>query len=434
MNPTTSPRASTPRTYLFTLVDGGGTVPPEVGTARRLVERGHRVVVLAEDSMADDVLASGAELRRWTTAPNRASRKPEDDPYRDWECKNPIQLFDRLLEHQFVGPAARYAADTTAAIEDVRPDLVVSGYFTPGTLIAAEAAGVPYDVLIPNPYVVPAPGMPPFGMGLKPATGALGRLRDRAILGFTGRLWAKATAPLNELRASLGLGPNDGIFDQILHARRVLVLTSAEFDFPAEVPDQVRYVGAVLDDPTWAELPWTAPPGDDPLVLVALSSTFQDHAACLQRIVDGLATLPVRAIVTTGPALDLDAVTAPPQISVIAAAPHASILREAAAVVTHGGHGTVVRSLAAGVPALVLPHGRDQADNAVRLTMRGAGLQLKRTASPKAIAAAVDRLLTEPAFHEAAERLGATIRTDATSGTAVAELEDLSDRPAVSRC
>ena len=56
----------------------------------------------------------------------------------------------------------------------------------------------------------------------------------------------------------------------------------------------------MLDDPSWAE-PWTPPPGDDPLVLVALSSTFQDQGACLQRIVDALATLPVRAVVTDRP-------------------------------------------------------------------------------------------------------------------------------------
>ena len=73
---------------------------------------------------------------------------------------------------------------------------------------------------------------------------------------------------------------------RILNARRVLVLTSADFDFPAELPANVRYVGAVLDDPTWATTPWTPPPGDDPLVLVALSSTFQDQGDCLQRIVD----------------------------------------------------------------------------------------------------------------------------------------------------
>ena len=101
------------------------------------------------------------------------------------------------------------------------------------------------------------------------------------------------------------------------------------------------------------------------------------------------------------------------------------MLEAAAAVVTHGGHGTVVRALAAGVPALVLPHGRDQADNAARLTSRGAGLKLKNGASPKAIASAVRRLLAEPKFRTDAERLGETIRRDAASGAAVAELEDL---------
>ena len=58
----------THRTYLFALVDGGGTVPPELGAVRRLVERGHRVTVLAEDSMAPDVAATGAECVPWTTA------------------------------------------------------------------------------------------------------------------------------------------------------------------------------------------------------------------------------------------------------------------------------------------------------------------------------------------------------------------------------
>jgi UDP:flavonoid glycosyltransferase YjiC (YdhE family) len=101
------------------------------------------------------------------------------------------------------------------------------------------------------------------------------------------------------------------------------------------------------------------------------------------------------------------------------------VLREAAAVVTHGGHGTVIRALAAGVPALVLPHGRDQADNAARVRSRGAGLQLKSSAPPRAIAAAVQRLLAEPGFREGAERLGETVRRDAASGMLVRELEDL---------
>ena len=416
---------ATPRNYLFALVDGGGTVPPELGAVRRLVERGHEVTVLAEDTMADEVRSIGATYRPWTAAPNRPTRRPEDAPYRDWECSNPFQLFNCVLDEQFVGPAPDYAADVLAAVAADRPDLVVSSFFAIGAMVGAEAAGLPFDVLFPNPYMLPAPGMPPFGMGLQPASGLFGRLRDRTVSGLTGRLWAKGLPRLNDLRVAHGLAPLSSFFDQILGARRILVLTSADFDFPAALPANVRYVGPVLDDPAWATMPWTAPAGDDPLVLVALSSTFQDHAGCLQRIADALGTLPVRGLITTGPALDPSDVVAPDNVLVVEAAPHSEVLRSAAAVVTHGGHGTVIRSLAADVPLVVLHHGRDQADNAARVTARGAGLAVKRTASPEAIATAVRRVLDDPSFRSGAARLGRSVRRDAASGALTAELEDL---------
>ena len=416
---------TTRRTYLFALVDGGGTVPPELGTVRRLVERGHRVTVLAEDSMRDDVLASGGTYRPWTEAPNRPDRRAEHDPYRDWECKTPFSLFKRLLDRQFVGPAPAYAADTLAAVADERPDLVVCSFMAVGAMVGAEAAGLPFDVLFPNPYLLPAPGMPAFGVGFGPARGPLGRVRDRAMNTMTGRLWASGVPGLNDLRAAHGLEPVERFFDQFHRARRVLVLTSADFDFPADLPANVRYTGAVLDDPAWAATPWTAPVGDGPLVLVALSSTFQDHAGCLQRIVDALGTLPVRGLVTTGPALDPGELRTPSNVQVVAAAPHSEVLQSAAAVVTHGGHGTVIRALAADVPLVVLHHGRDQADNAARVTARNAGLRVKRTASPSAIAKAVRRLLDDPTYRTGAARLGRSIRRDAAGGALVAELEDL---------
>lgn len=415
--------APTHRTYLFALVDGGGTVPPELGAVRRLVERGHRVTVLAEESMAEDVAATGAAYLPWSTAPNRASRLPQDDPYRDWECKTPIKLIERLLDTQLAGPAGAYAADVGAAIERHRPDLVVCSLFAVGAMIAAEGAGLPYDVLLPNCYLLPAPGMPPFGLGLRPAAGLLGRARDRAITGFSTRLWARGLPTINAVRAEHALAPIDDFFDPIRGARRVLVLTSPDFDFPAEVPDNVRYVGAVLDDPMWAEGSWSPPPGDEPLVLVGLSSTFQDQQDTLERIVDGLTTLPVRAIVTTGPAIDPAAVDAPERIQVVRSAPHSEVLQQAAAVITHGGHGTVARALAAGVPLVVMHHGRDQADNAVRVTSRGAGLSVSRSAKPAKIAAAVRRLLDDPSFRTGAERLGRAFRQDASSSLLVAELE-----------
>ncbi|MFC7648872.1 glycosyltransferase [Streptosporangium lutulentum] len=164
-------------------------------------------------------------------------------------------------------------------------------------------------------------------------------------------------------------------------------------------------------------------PGDGPLVLVAMSSTFQDQTACLQRIADALGTLPVRALVTTGPALDPSALRAPANVTVVAAAPHREVLRHAAAVVTHGGHGTVMKSLAAGLPLVVMHHGRDQADNAVRVTARGAGLSVRRTASPAAIAASVRRILEVSSYRAGAARLGEVVRRDAGSDALIRELE-----------
>ena len=91
-------------------------------------------------------------------------------------------------------------------------------------------------------------------------------------------------------RPSCGLAPVRHFMDQAHAARRHLVMTSPDFDFPGRLPDNARYVGPVLDDPTWSgDGPWTAPPrGPSRSCSSSLSSTFQDHEATLQRIVDAL--------------------------------------------------------------------------------------------------------------------------------------------------
>jgi MGT family glycosyltransferase len=416
------------RRYLVALVDGGGNVPPELAAVRRLLERGHVVTVFAEDSVATEVRATGATLRRWIRAPNRPDRRPEHDPARDWECRYPWQLVTRLTNTLFVGPAPGYAQDLGAAIADARPDLVIASMFCLGGMIAAEAAGVGFDVLFPNIYLLPAPGMPPFGLGLQPARGVLGRLRDNALTSFSERLWdANGLAALNALRAAQRLPPLAHVFDQVRRARRHLVLTSRAFDFPARVPTNVRYVGPVLDDPHWAAAAdWTPPAGNAPLVLVAMSTTFQDQIASLQEVIEAMSALPVRTLVTTGPAIDVAALSAKDNVTIVAQAPHRQVLRHAAVVVTHGGHGTVMKSLAAGVPLVILPHGRDQADTAARVTARGAGIALARTARRDAVAAAIRQVLQNEAYRIAARTLGDAIRRDANSDALLQELENLS--------
>jgi len=410
------------RTYLFALTEAGGTVPPEVGVARRLVERGHTVTVLADDSMADEARATGAVFLPWSASPA--------GEFRDWELRTPTSLARGMSDRMITGPAPGQAADTTSAIDALQPDLVLTSFMGVGAMIAAEARGVPFDVLIPNIYPLPSPGAPPLGTGLPPGRGPLGRMRDRAVNAGTVRLIdTYALAPINELRSERGLDPIVHTWDQMHRARRMLVLTSAAFDFPAAVPENVRYVGPILDDPAWAAgEAWTPPAGEGPLVLVAMSSTFQNHVECLQRIADALGSLPVRGLVTTGPAVSPDAIRAPANVTVIATAPHREVLPEADLVVTHGGHGTVIKALAAGLPLVILHHGRDQPGNAVRVTARGAGIAVSRRASSRAIAKAVAEVLDHPAYREAAAELGRAIAHDAAGTALLDELEALTPR------
>ncbi|HKB11377.1 MAG TPA: nucleotide disphospho-sugar-binding domain-containing protein, partial [Vicinamibacterales bacterium] len=281
-----------------------------------------------------------------------------------------------------------------------------------------------FDVLFPNIYPLPASGIPPFGTGLRPARAVFGRWRDIALNRLVERLWDRGLDGLNALRGRSGLPPLARFLDQARRARRQLVLTSETFDFPGTLPPSARYVGPVLIDPAWAEAAsWTPPPGRAPLVLVAMSSTFQDQTASLERVIEALGTLPVRGLVTTGPAIDAAALRAAANVTVVASAPHREVLEQAALVVTHGGHGTVMKALAAGVPMVVLPHGRDQADNAARVTARGAGVMVKRGARPAAIADAVVRVLRDDSYRVAARRLGDAVRRDAQGDTLIRELE-----------
>ena len=106
---------------LMALWEGGGTVPVEVGIARRLVDAGHRVTVIAEPSMRPAVEAAGADFRSWVTAPH-----PVTEVVADWECTNPYALFRRLLDRLVTGPSALFAADVRAVAATARPSTLPS--------------------------------------------------------------------------------------------------------------------------------------------------------------------------------------------------------------------------------------------------------------------------------------------------------------------
>jgi MGT family glycosyltransferase len=302
-------------------------------------------------------------------------------------------------------------------------DAVVANFFVFGAQIAAEAERVPFAFLVSNLLSFPTSNTPPLGPGLKPARGPLGRARDRALNRFMARLFDKGLDQLNEVRRANGLEPRSSVLENFERADRLLLMTSESFEYEQFTPPpNVRIVGPRLDDPAWVG-DWTPPAGDGPLVLVGMSSTFMDHAEVLQRVTTALGELPVRGLVTTGPAIPVESIDAPASVTVVERAPHSEVLRHASAVVTHAGHGTVIKALAAGVPVVALPMGRDQLDNAARVAHHGAGLRLKPKSSSATIARAVRRVLEEPSFGVGADRLGAAIAEETARDLAAEELE-----------
>lgn len=411
---------------LFAMWEGSGSVPPELGVARRLIARGHSVTVIADPTIEGEARHAGCSFTPWTTAPHATTRAAGGAVFADYEYKSPLTMFAKARDTFLCGPAHAYAADMLTLLERDPHDAVVPCALLYGAVLGAEASRLPSVALLPNIYMFPADGMPPLGPGLMPARGFMGRARDRALRYVMTRLFDTGLPTINAARARLGLPPLIHVFDQYDRLDAFLLLTARAFDFPARLPPNVRYAGPVLDDPAWAK-PWQPPWACDdprPLVLVSFSSGYQAQEDVIRRTISALYSLGVRAVVTTGEALDPAAFLAPPHVHVVASALHGDLLPHAHAIVTHCGHGTTMKALIHGVPLVCIPMGRDQNDTAARVVARGAGVRLPPSASPERIASALRSVIDDEAYRTCAKRLGAAIAAEMSRDVA-AEVEQI---------
>ncbi len=396
--------------FLFVDWEGGGNLPPALAVARRLVERGHTVRFLGEPCNREEIEATGSAFVSYVHAPHRDNKLPESDFIRDWEARTPFEAFARTRQRLMFGKASAYAQDVLEELAAHPADAVAVDFPLFGALVGAESAHVPAAVLNTTIYRLPAPGLPPTGLGLLPAAGPLGRVRDAVLNAVVSRLFAQGLPDLNTARRKLGLAPLAHPFQQLERADLFLVLTSPTFD-----------------EPLWAQ-PWSSPwPANhpDPLVVVSLSTSFQQQGALLQRVMDALGGMRVRALVTPGPTLRQEAFHAPANVVIRPSAPHGQVFPHAAAVVTHAGHGTVMRALANGLPLVCIPMGRDQNDVVARVVARGAGLRLSQKASIPALRHAIQRVLDEPGFRAQARHLAQAIAEETHRPPAVEALEEL---------
>jgi MGT family glycosyltransferase len=166
---------------------------------------------------------------------------------------------------------------------------------------------------------------------------------------------------------------------------------------------------------------------DRPLVYVTLGTVYNRDLSVFAAVLEGLRDAPVSVLVTIG--RDNDPAALGPQPATIAVhryVPQAAVLPHCSAAVIHGGAGTMLGALAAGLPLLFLPQGADQHGNADHAVAAGAGRKLLREElTPQAVRAGVADLLAEPGYGLAARRIAGEIAAMPTPVEALAAITRL---------
>src|SRR4051794_10934208 len=286
--------ARAPGRFLIAVIDAGGTLPPALGLARELVRRGHAVQVLGDPTAEPSARAAGCDFTPWQTAPHIDSIADQTALIADLESGSPARQFAAARDRILLGPAAAYAADVVGAVRSHPADAVLADGL-PGILIGAQATELPTAALMANIYMRPTRGMPVMTTGWPPGRGPVGRARDTLARAVLRLVFARMRPRLNAALASYQQAPVGDMFELLDRCADVIVMTSPTFDYQSpDIPANVHFVGPQLDDPDWATTDDWRPDGDDPLVLVATSSIFQDQTDLLRRVAAALGQLPVR--------------------------------------------------------------------------------------------------------------------------------------------
>ena len=166
--------------------------------------------------------------------------------------------------------------------------------------------------------------------------------------------------------------------------------------------------------PTPAPAAWRGS-AEPPLVYMTLGSEAGHMAffpGLATRLVEQFRGKQVRAVFTTGVEEPVAALRrqAPPNVHIERWIPQDEVLARASATISHGGFGTMMATLAHGLPSINLPlFALDQHWNAARLSEAGAGLVIEKPEAAERLGDYMDAVLGDDRYRAAARRLAAEI-------------------------
>jgi MGT family glycosyltransferase len=358
-----------------------GHVFPAAAVLDQLRSRGHQVILRTLSSQVQVLRDHGFEAEPINPA-------IEAIPLQDWRARTQQGALKSSVS-TFVERSGIDGADLTEAINEHEPDAVLVDVNSWGALAAAERWGGKWATFCPYPLAMSSVDTPPFGLGLPPAHGPLGRTRDRALRPIVYSMLNRAMLPgVNNVRSQFGLAPLKHLDDQFTRPPLLIYMTAEPFEYPrSDWPANLIAVGPCEWEPS-ADLPHGL--DDRPLVVVTSSSEFQADDDLLTVSAIALAGMDVTVVLTApahGQLGDL-----PKNVVSLQFAPHGPLLDRAVCAITHAGMGATQKALARGVPVVAVPFGRDQFEVARRVEVAGAGVRLpRRRLNERSERAAVDQ-------------------------------------------
>lgn len=366
-----------------------GDIIPYVGLGAKLRSRGHRVTLVASANYKSLACAQGFDFHALV------STEENDELFGHPDFWNPLKTAllmvrwgVRFIERQY---------DLLSKLVTEETVLIASPGVFAATLVH-EKAGLPLVNLILQPWMIPSSIAPPIMPGLpflQWAPRPVWKMFSRALNAFGDVFVGR---DLNRVRTSLGLKPLRLIFDNWLSPQLVLGLFPDWYGQPqADWPRQMQLTGFPLfdggeDEELPSDLLEFCRAGDPP-VAFTLGTGMAHSAAFFRTALNACALLGVRGIFLTK---YKDQLPKPLPASVFhsAYAPFLKLFPHCAAVVHHGGIGTVAKAAATGTPQLICPLCFDQIDNGVRAKRLGIGDWIKlKNGDGNEIAEALTNLL-----------------------------------------
>lgn len=371
-----------------------------------LAARGHEVVLQTWTRWADDARAAGM---RFEPAPEYHVFPTRERPLKPYEA------------------VVRATAQTRPLVAQLAPDAVVADILTLAPALAAELEGVPVATVIPHLDPRTERGWPPFSMGARLPRTAGGRWLWSGLARVTDAGLERGRRELNETRRRLGLGPLDRMHGGISSSLALVATFPAlEYPRPADLP-ATHTVGPLLWEPAAQDVP--LPPGDDPLVLVAPSTSQDPSHQLVRATLRGLANLPVRVLAAWNRRPLVEPIDVPANARLVDWLSYARTMPHCDVVVCHGGHGTLARALASGCAVVVVPAAGDMNESAARIDWAGVGVRVpRRLCAPGPVRLAVERTLSQPRTRARARELAAWFASHDPPARASELIEELAVR------